>query len=130
MFKLVALLYFVLFGEPLLNNNYFLSMHLNLKSFSNSSIIFFYLLYEWTIFLKIKNIVLIFVALHNVFFPILFYLINLICVSISIIFCLNKKDILIKTFSKHYRVYVSSFEIKYFDVYLSLDFSGFAFRYR
>jgi hypothetical protein len=56
------------------------------------------------------------------FFPILFYLINLICVSISIIFCLNKKDILIKTFSKHYRVYVSSFEIKYFDVYLSLDF--------
>jgi hypothetical protein len=56
------------------------------------------------------------------FFSILFYLINLICVSISIIFCLNKKDILIKTFSKHYRVYVSSFEIKYFDVYLSLDF--------
>jgi len=56
------------------------------------------------------------------FFSILFYLINLICVSISIIFCLNKKDILIKTFSKHYRVCVSSFEIKYFDVYLSLDF--------
>jgi hypothetical protein len=129
MFKLVALLYFVLFGEPLLNNNYFLSMHLNLKSFSNSSIIFFYLLYEWTIFLKIKNIVLICVALHDVFFPVLFYLINLICVSISIIFCLNKKDILIKTFSKHYRVYVSSFEIKYFDVYLSLNFSSFVFRY-
>ena len=75
-------------------------------------------------------IFLICVALHDVFFPVLFYLINLICVSISIIFCLNKKDILIKTFSKHYRVYVSSFEIKYFDVYLSLDFSGFAFRYR
>jgi hypothetical protein len=41
MFKLVALLYLVLFRESLLNNNYFLSMHLNLKSFSDSSIIFF-----------------------------------------------------------------------------------------
>ena len=134
MFKLVALLYFVLFGEPLLNNNYFLSMHLNLKSFSDSSIIFFLSFVWMNYILKNKKnyfqiIFLICVALHDVFFPVLFYLINLICVSISIIFCLNKKDILIKTFSKHYRVYVSSFEIKYFDVYLSLNFSSFVFRY-
>jgi hypothetical protein len=57
MFKLVALLYFALLREPVVNNNYFLGMHLNLKSFSDLSIIFFfYLLYEWTIFLKIKYV--------------------------------------------------------------------------
>jgi len=44
--------------------------------------------------------------LHN-FFPLLFYLINLICLSISIIVCLNKKNILIKKFSKHNKVNIS-----------------------
>ena len=41
------------------------------------------------------------------FFPLLFYLINLICLSISIIVCLNKKIILINKFSKHNKVNIS-----------------------
>ena len=56
------------------------------------------------------------------FFFFFFYLINLICASISIIIFLNK-------FSKYNRVNVSSFEIKYLDLYPSLDFLSFIFRY-
>jgi hypothetical protein len=41
------------------------------------------------------------VKLCIMFFPLLFYLINLICLSISINVCLNKKIILINKFSKH-----------------------------
>ena len=41
------------------------------------------------------------------FFPLLFYLINLICLSISINVCLNKKIILINKFSKHNMVNIS-----------------------
>jgi len=78
----------------------FLVIYLNLKSFYNSSIIFFNLLYGWTLFLKIKNnyfmiIFLICAVLHDVFIPyILFDQFNF--VKISIIVCLNKKIILIK----------------------------------
>jgi hypothetical protein len=36
-------------------------------------------------------IFIIYTALHDGFFPLLFYSINLICVSISVIVCLNKK---------------------------------------
>jgi hypothetical protein len=57
-----------------------------------------------------------------VFFSLLFYSINLICVSISIIICLNKKIILINKYSKHNQVNISSFKIKYYDLKLSLDF--------
>jgi hypothetical protein len=32
--------FFILFGEPLLNDDYFLVMHLNLKSFSDLSIVY------------------------------------------------------------------------------------------
>ena len=76
--------------------------------------------------LKIKKyfqkIFLICATLHYVFFFLFFYLINLICASISIIIFLNK-------FSKYNRVNVSSFEIKYLDLYPSLDFLSFIFRY-
>ena len=62
-------------------------------------------------------------ALHD--FLHLFYSINLICVSIFIIVCLNKKIILIKKFSKQNRVNVLSFKIKYLDPHMSLNFSRF-----
>lgn len=58
------------------------------------------------------------------FFSFLCYLINLIYASISIIVWLNKKIILINKFSKHNRIYVLSYEIKYPDLYLSIDFSN------
>jgi len=57
------------------------------------------------------------------------YLINLICVSISIIVCLNKKVTLINKFSKHNRINIPSFNIKYLNLHLSLDFSSSIFRY-
>ena len=41
---------------------------------------------------------------------------------IFIIVWLNKKIILINKFSKHNRVNVTSYEIKYIDLYLSLNF--------
>jgi hypothetical protein len=63
-------------------------------------------------------------------FSLLFYSINLICISIFIIICLNKKIILINKFSKHNRVNVPSSEIKYLDLHLSLNFSTFIFKYR
>ena len=72
----------------------FLVIHLNLKSFSNSSIIVLSFVWMKFIFENKKNyfkiIFLICAALHDFFF-LLFYLINLICVSISIIVYLNKK---------------------------------------
>ena len=46
------------------------------------------------------------------FFLILFFSINLICVSISIIVCLNKKNYFNKQISKHNQLNVLSFEIK------------------
>ena len=61
-------------------------------------------------------IFLICAALHNIFF-LFFYSINLMCI------------ILINKFSKHNRVNVSSYKIKYFNMHMSLDFSGFIFNY-
>jgi len=52
----------------------------------------------------------------------LLYSINLICVSISIIFCLNKKIIFINKFRKHNWINISVYEIKYLDVFLSISF--------
>jgi len=65
----------------------------------------------------------------DVLFSFLFCSINLICISISIIICLNKKNILIIKFSKHNQINVSSFEIEYLNLLLSLDFLSFIFRY-
>jgi hypothetical protein len=65
----------------------------------------------------------------DVLFSFLFCSINLICISISIIICLNKKNILIIEFSKHNQINVSSFEIEYLNLLLSLDFLSFIFRY-
>ena len=65
----------------------------------------------------------------NSVFSFSFYLINLICVSISIIIWLNKKIILINKFSKHNHVNVPSCEIKYLDLHMSFIFSNFIFSY-
>jgi hypothetical protein len=62
-------------------------------------------------------------------FFVLFYSINLIRVFISIMIWLIKKIILIKKFSKRNWKNISSFDIKYFDIHLSLDFLIFIFRY-
>jgi len=62
-------------------------------------------------------------ALHD--FLHLFYSINLICISIFIIVCLNKKIILINKFSKQNRVNVLSFKIKYLDTHVSQFFKFF-----
>ena len=75
-------------------------------------------------------IILIYATLHDVFFFILFVTINIICVSIFSIVCLNKKFILINKFSKNNQVNILFFEIKYFDLYIFLDFSSIIFRYR
>jgi hypothetical protein len=89
-----------------------------------------HLLYRWTLFLKIKenlfsNNISNMCSLAYYFFSfILFYSINLMCVSIFIIIWLNKK---INKFSKHNRVNITSCEIKYLDIYLSLDFFNFYF---
>jgi hypothetical protein len=63
------------------------------------------------------------------FSPLLFYLINLICIYISIIVCLNKKIILINIFRKYNQINILSFKIKYLDLYMSLDFISFIFTY-
>jgi hypothetical protein len=52
-FRLI--LFFIFFRESLLNDDYFVVMYLNFKDFSNSFIIFFYLLYGRILFLKIKK---------------------------------------------------------------------------
>ena len=75
-------------------------------------------------FFYFQIIFLICVALHNFF---LFYSINLTSVSIFIIIWLNEKNILINKFSKHNRVNVSSCEMKYFNLHLSLNFFKFIF---
>jgi hypothetical protein len=49
------------------------------------------------------------------------------CVYIFIIVRLNNKIILINKISKHNRVDVTSCEIKYLNLYMSLDFSNFYF---
>ena len=56
---------------------------------------FFYVLYRWTLFLKINNIYfkiifIMYTVLHIIF--IIFYLINFICMPISIIVWLSKKN--------------------------------------
>jgi len=53
-FRLI--LFFIFFRESLLNDDYFVVMYLNFEDFSNSFIIFFYLLYGRILFLKIKKI--------------------------------------------------------------------------
>jgi hypothetical protein len=63
-------------------------------------------------------------------FSLLFYSINLICISISIIICLNKKIILINKFSIHNQVNVLACKIKYLDLHSSFNFSIFIFSYR
>jgi hypothetical protein len=50
-------------------------------------------------------------------------------VSIFIIIWLNKKIILINKFSKHNWINISSWEIKYFNPNLSLDFFNFIFSF-
>jgi hypothetical protein len=73
-------------------------------------------------------IFLICAVLHDVFIPyILFDQFNF--VKISIIVCLNKKIILINKFSKHRRVNIQFFDIKYLDLYLSLNFLSFILKY-
>jgi hypothetical protein len=52
-FRLI--LFFIFFRESLLNDDYFVVMYLNFEDFSNSFIIFFYLLYGRILFLKIKK---------------------------------------------------------------------------
>jgi hypothetical protein len=58
-------------------------------------------------------------AFYSVF-SLLFYSFNLIYVSIFIIICLNKNIILINKFMKHNWINVSSYKIKYLDLYLFL----------
>jgi hypothetical protein len=108
-------------------------MHLHLKFFSDSSI-FFYLLYGWILFLKIiKKIFL--DNIYNVQYCMMFFFSHFILfdqfirVFIFIIICLNKKIILINKFSKHNRMNVSSFNIKYFNLHLFFNSSSFIFRY-
>jgi hypothetical protein len=57
----------------------------------------------------------------------LFYPINLMCVYIFIIVWLNNMIILINKISKHNCVDVTSCEIKYLNLYVSLDFLNFYF---
>jgi hypothetical protein len=52
-FRLIS--FFIFFRESLLNDDYFVVMYLNFEDFSNSFIIFFYLLYGRILFLKIKK---------------------------------------------------------------------------
>jgi hypothetical protein len=56
-----------------------------------------------------------------VFFSLLFYSINLISISISIIICLNKKIISINKFNKHNQINISYFKIKYLNLHSSFD---------
>jgi hypothetical protein len=85
-FTLIPLLSFILFRETLLNDGDFLVMCLIFEDvfLIHLWFFFFYLLYRWTIFFKIKNIYfqmifLICVALRIIFF-LFFYSINLMFV--------------------------------------------------
>jgi hypothetical protein len=49
------------------------------------------------------------------------------CISIFIIVWLNKKLVLINKFSKYNRINISSFKIKYLNLYLFLDFFSLLF---
>jgi hypothetical protein len=62
-----------------------------------------------------------------VIFLFLFYSINLICVSISIIVYLNDKIILINKFSKYNQINIMSFEIKCLDLHISFEIFKFYF---
>jgi len=88
-------------------------------------------IYRWTLFFKIKIIYfqIIFLICVTLHIFILFYSINLKCVSFSIIVWLNKKIILINKFHEYNRESILSCKIKYLDLYLSLDFSCFIFTY-
>jgi len=132
-FKLVRFISFILFEESLLNDNYFLSYKFKFKEFFLIHLYFFFIFsidefYFWKQKKYVQIIFLICAVLHD-FFLFLFYSINLICVSIFIIICLNKKIILTNKFSKYNRVNISSFKIKYLNRHLSLNFSSFIFKY-
>ena len=62
-----------------------------------------------------------------VIFLFLFYSINLICVSISIIVYLNDKIILINKFSKYNQINILSFEIKCLDLHIFFEIFKFYF---
>jgi len=118
-FRLISLLSFMLFRKPIWNDNYFLIIHLIFDEIFMINLYIFNLLYRWTLFLKIKRN-LFSNNIYNMynftyFFFLFFYSINLICVFIFIIVWLDKKIILINKFSKHNRLNVTSFKIKYFD---------------
>ena len=122
LFKLVPLLFFILFGEPFLNYNYFFNYAFKFEDF----FLFIYIFFIFCMGGKNKK-TLFSDNIPNIysfawFFFLLFYLINLICVIISIIVCLNKKIILTNKFTKHNRVNVPSFEIKYLNLHLSRFF--------
>jgi hypothetical protein len=68
-FKLPPILFFILFEEPFLNDEYFLVILLNLKSFSNPSIFLIWTIIYIYIYIYIQIIFLIWTVLHNVFFP-------------------------------------------------------------
>jgi hypothetical protein len=107
-------------------------MHLIFEEvFSYSSIYIYIYLYRLTLFFKIKIIYfqIIFLICVTLHIFILFYSINLKCVSFSIIVWLNKKIILINKFHEYNRESILSCKIKYLDLYLSLDFSCFIFTY-
>jgi hypothetical protein len=123
-FRLICLFSFMLFRKSIWNDDYFLIVHLIFEEIFMINLYFFNLLYRQTLFLKIKinlfsNNISNMSSLTYYFF-LLFYLINLICVSIFIIVWLNKKIILIKKFNKYNRVNVKSYEIKYFNLHSSL----------
>jgi len=99
--KLILILSFILFKEPLLIGDYFFGYAFNfLRGFSDSSIIYFYFFYRWTLFLKIKKLFLdnIFNMCSLTWYFFFFFIIfnQFMCVCVSIIVWLNKKIILIK----------------------------------
>jgi hypothetical protein len=73
-------------------------------------------------FLKIKNIY----NIYNIeYYYLLFYSIYLICIYFY--YCLIE---VINKLRKHNQINISSYKIKYLDLYLSFDFFNFIFSYR
>jgi hypothetical protein len=54
-FRLIHLFFFIVFREPIWNKKKFIYAFNFLKDFSDSAMIFFYFLYKWNLFLKIKK---------------------------------------------------------------------------
>jgi hypothetical protein len=82
------------------------------------------------LYLKIKLLPYIIYNMFSIalyFFSLLFYSVNLTCMSIFIIVQLNKKIILIKKFRKYDRVNILFYEVKYLDLCMSLDCFHFYF---